>query len=529
MGIKEAFADEVEFAPVLTFSEEDLKDSQHVLTTIVSPHTGKQVNITSDVDEAMKYAIANANSNVHLDAARDKKLLRKIDLYLMPILCLLYCFQYMDKTTNSYAAILGLRTDLKMEGTMYAWTGSAFYIGYLFFEFFSARLLQRFPVAKTASVFIILWGIVLCLHSVPNYTGFVALRTILGMLESSVTVFNLIITGFFYKREEVFFRCALWFSSNGIGTIIGSGAIAYNVYTDQDNFSVPAWKLIFIITGCLTIFLGFIFLIHVPDVPTKAWFLNEEERILVVERIRQNQQGYGNKHFKWYQFREAVLDFKTWLIFMFALATNIPNGGITNFGSILLHEDFGFSTQKTLLMQMPGGAVEFVGCTLLAYFSGYIKSRMLWSCIGTGIAVAAECMLAFGSNKHIQYAGLTLYMICPIGFICLLSVISSNVAGHTKKVTVNAIFLIGYCVGNLIGPQTFLPQQAPNYPTAKICIVSFGSLSLVCLMLIWYSYWRENIKRDKLTSEAAEKFELIENHEFADLTDKENPLFRYAL
>ncbi|KAK6460691.1 allantoate permease [Scheffersomyces coipomensis] len=515
--------------PILSFSEEDLKDTHNVLTTIISPHTGKQVKITSDVDEAMKYAIANASSDVHLDPARDRKLLWKIDLFLMPVLCLLYCFQFMDKLSNSYASILGLRTDLNMVGNMYAWTGSAFYIGYLFFEFISVRLLQKFPVAKTGAVFIILWGVVLCLHSVANFAGFIALRTILGMLESSVTVFNLIITGFFYKKEEVFLRCALWFSSNGLGTIIGSGAIAYNVYRDQENFSLPAWKLIFIITGCLTIFLGFIYLIHIPDVPTEAWFLNEEEKILVVERIRDNQQGYGNKHFKWNQFKEALLDVKTWLIFMFALASDIPNGGITNFGSILLNEDFGFSTQKSLLMQMPQGVVEFVGCSLLAYFSGYIKSRMLWACIGTSIAVAAQCMLAFGKDRNVQFAGLTIYALAPIGFICLLSVISSNVAGHTKKLTVNAIYLIGYCVGNLIGPQTFLASEAPDYPTAKICIVAFGSLSLVCLLLIWFCYWRENVKRDKLSSEAAEKFQEIENHEFADLTDKENPLFRYML
>ncbi|KAK6200487.1 allantoate permease [Scheffersomyces amazonensis] len=523
---KEKFIETLE--PVLSFTEEDLKDTNNVLTTILSP-SGKEVKITSDVDVAMKYAIANAGKDIALDPEVDRRLLRKIDMFLMPILCLLYCLQFMDKLTNSYAAILGLRTDLNMVGDMYAWTGSAFYIGYLFFEPFSARFLQKFPVAKTAAIFIVLWGIVLCLHAVPNYAGFIALRTILGALESSVTVALVIITGSFYKREEVFLRTALWFSSNGLGTIIGSGIISYNVYRDQDKFSIPAWKVIFIITGCLTSALGIGFFFHVPDVPTQAWFLNESERILVVERIRGNQQGFGNKHFKWNQFKEALLDVKTWLIFMFALASDIPNGGITNFGSILLNEDLGYSTAQSLLMQMPQGAVEFVGCSLFAYCARFVKSRMLIAVIGTVITVMAECMLAFSSNKKAQYAGLTLYALGPIGFICLLSVISSNVAGHTKKVTVNAIYLIGYCVGNLIGPQTFLASESPTYQTAKITIVAFGCVSLLCLILIWYCYWRENVKRDKLPSEVTAKFAEIENHEFADLTDKENPLFRYAL
>ncbi|KAK6454276.1 allantoate permease [Scheffersomyces xylosifermentans] len=513
---------------VVSFTEETLGKRDNVITTIVSPHTGKEVKITGDVDEAMKFAVAHAGQDVELTAARDRKLLWKIDLYLMPVICLLYCFQFMDKLSNSYASILGLRADLNMRGDMYSWTGSAFYLGYLVFEFPASRLLQRFPVAKTASCFIVLWGAILMLHSVPQYAGFIALRTILGMLESSVTVSNLIITGCFYRKEEVFLRVALWFSSNGLGIIIGSGAIAYNLVHDQENFSIEPWKLIFVITGSLTIGLGVLFFFHVPDTPAGAWWLTEEDKIMVVERIRANQQGFGNKHFKIKQFKEALLDHRTWLIFSYALFSNIPNGGLTNFGSILMTEDFGFTPKQALLMQIPEGVIEFVGCTFLAFSASYlVKSRMFWATFGTSIAVIGEFMLAFCSNSKARLAGLYLSFLLPIGFICLLSVISSNVAGHTKKVTVNAIYLIGYCVGNLIGPQTFLAQEAPGYRTAKICIVSFGTVSLVFLFAIWYSYWQENKIRDRNASKSEEELEMIENHEFADLTDKENLLFRY--
>ena len=99
-------------------------------------------------------------------------------------------------------------------------------------------------------------------------------------------------------------------------------------------------------------------------------------------------------------------------------------------------------------------------------------------------------------------------------------------AGHTKKITVNALFLIGYCVGNLVGPQTFIDNQAPDYAGAKIAIVVCGSVSLVCLIAIYISYYLENKKRDSLPPVDMSH---IENYEFADLTDKENPNFRYAL
>jgi MFS transporter, ACS family, allantoate permease len=69
-----------------------------------------------------------------------------------------------------------------------------------------------------------------------------------------------------------------------------------------------------------------------PDSPNTAWFLTEKEKILVIERIRQNQQGVGNKKFKRYQFWEALRDPMAWSFMFFLLTANIPNGGKSRFG-----------------------------------------------------------------------------------------------------------------------------------------------------------------------------------------------------
>lgn len=52
-----------------------------------------------------------------------------------------------------------------------------------------------------------------------------------------------------------------------------------------------------------------------PDSPTNAWFLTPEERIIAVERIKGNQAGVENKHWKREQFIECLKDPKTWLFF----------------------------------------------------------------------------------------------------------------------------------------------------------------------------------------------------------------------
>lgn len=511
--------------PVVSFTQEDLKDKhKHVLTTIVSPG-GKGIEITNNVDLAMKFAIEHKGEAKPLDPATDKRILRKIDRYLLPVMCLLYCFQFMDKLSTSYSAILGLRTELHMKGDMYSWTSTCFYLGYLAFEFPASLLLQRFPVTKTVSVFVILWGMILALCSVPKYAGFVALRTILGMLELSVTPAFTIITSQWYKKDEQFLRTTWWFASNGIGGDLGS-LVAYGLYKHQDSYTLPAWKLVFVVTGVLTVFLGFVIMFHIPDTPTGAWFLTEEEKVLVVERIRSNQQGFGNPRFKKEQFIEALTDHRTWLFFIFSIANNIPNGGMTTFRTILLNEQFGFDTAQALLMQMPSGGVEIVGCVLFAWLLRFLKSRMLMTIFVAMITVMGECLLAFAPTKQGKLAGLYIYNVFSLCFICLQSQVSSSVAGHTKKITVNAVFLIGYCVGNLIGPQIFLDSQAPVYSGGKIGIVVSGVAALVCLILIYISYYLDNKRRDALPPVDMSK---TENYEFADLTDKQNPNFRYAL
>ncbi|RCK58116.1 Allantoate permease [Candida viswanathii] len=511
--------------PVVSFTAQDLEDKKpHVLTTIISPG-GKEIEITNSVDPAMNFALDHKGEAVELDEKEARKLVRKIDLYLLPVMCLLYCFQFMDKLTTSYASIMGLREDLHMHGNMYSWTSTAFYLGYLVFEFPASLLLQRFPVTKTVSVFIILWGMILCLHSVPQYGGFVALRTLLGAFESAVTPAFTIITAQWYKKDEQFLRTSWWFASNGIGTILGL-AVAYGLYIHKESYSLPAWKLVFIITGVLTVALGFVIMAHIPDSPAGAWFLNEHEKVMVVERIRTNQQGFGNRHFKKSQFIEALTDHRSWLFVLFALSNNIPNGGLTSFGTILLNEDFGFAPGQALLMQMPQGAVEIVACVLLAYCVRFIPSRMIIAIFATTVALMAECLLAFAPQKQGRLAGLYIYLFGPVGFICLLSCIASNVAGHTKKVTTNAMYLIAYCVGNLVGPQTFIANQAPGYAGAKIAIVICGSISLGTLVAIYISYLWENKKRDSMPPVDMSH---IENFEFADLTDKENPAFRYSI
>ena len=49
-----------------------------------------------------------------------------------------------------------------------------------------------------------------------------------------------------------------------------------------------------------------------------------------------------------------------------------------------------------------------------------------------------------------------------------LTVVSSNVAGFTKKQLTGAVVFTGFCIGNIVGPQTFISKEAREAPALML-------------------------------------------------------------
>jgi ACS family allantoate permease-like MFS transporter len=86
---------------------------------------------------------------------------RKIDLHLLPLMCLLYGLNYVDKVAMGYAVLFDFRKDLGLVGTEYSWASSMFYFGYLVAQPGANYLLQRYKTARILSFAVITWGILM--------------------------------------------------------------------------------------------------------------------------------------------------------------------------------------------------------------------------------------------------------------------------------------------------------------------------------------------------------------------------------
>ena len=91
----------------------------------------------------------------------------------------------------------------------------------------------------------------------------------------------------------------------------------------------------------------------------------------------------------------------------------------------------------------------------------------------------------------------------------------------------NAILLMSFCLGNIIGPLTFTDASAPNYIPAKITIIVTCAVAAVFSIILQLYYVWENKRRDRLMREGG--LEHKADVEFSDMTDRKNLEFRYRL
>lgn len=86
---------------------------------------------------------------------------KKIDLHLLPLMCLVYGLNYVDKVAIGYAVLFNFRTDLHLVGDQYSWASSMFYFGYLAAQYPANYLLTKYQPAKLLGGAVLCWGILM--------------------------------------------------------------------------------------------------------------------------------------------------------------------------------------------------------------------------------------------------------------------------------------------------------------------------------------------------------------------------------
>jgi len=114
----------VEVIPGTGITEEQIRSGE-VVPEQVLKHS-------HDADVALKAFQQYEGTVIEIDEATNRRILRIIDWHMIPLMCVVYGLNYLDKTTLSYASIMGIKEPhskggIGLVGSQYSWLGSMFY------------------------------------------------------------------------------------------------------------------------------------------------------------------------------------------------------------------------------------------------------------------------------------------------------------------------------------------------------------------------------------------------------------------
>lgn len=451
----------------------------------------------------------------------EKSLVRKIDFFLMPIVCTISFLQFLDKSCINYAAALDFKQDLQITGSQYSLIGSIFYLGYLLYQLPNNYFLQKIPVGRYISIIIFLWGTVLtCTAAGTNFSQIAAMRFLLGFFEAGVYPSLTLLVSTFYRRHEQAARLGAFWVSNGFALVIG-GLITYGIDQMGNARGLPKWKWIMIILGSVTAFIGvlcFFFLIDNPK--STALNLNAEQEILVEERTRDNAV-VRTTMIKKDQIFEALKEVRFWCFCISCLFINLQNGAMTTYNTQFAM-GFGFTGLQAVLLSIGAGAADIFFIITAIVLVRKTKQTILVAVGLMVVDIIGLILLEVIPLPHVKLVGFYLTWSFASVYVLMVTSISNNVSGYTKKIFYNGMVMIFYTIGNFCGPLMIVESQAPNYISAMIGYIVANSV-VVCLLLI-ARYKMSSVNKQRMASTAV----IMTNVE-DDLSDVQDTTFLYRL
>ncbi|KAJ5966310.1 MFS general substrate transporter [Penicillium waksmanii] len=504
------------------------KPTEQHLERIASPDPDVLPDKHAAVDEELRRYVVAAGS-VEVDEATSKRLRRLIDKRVLIVMVGTYFLQSLDKNAISFAAIMGIQEDAHLVGQDYSWLHTVIYFGILFAEYPTNLLVQKLPIGKYLAANIFLWGLTLTMNVFGfNFAILCALRVLLGIFEAVSQPTFLLLSSMWYKREEQAHIVAYWYGMNGVQGIVG-GLFAYGM-SHVHSPVLKSWQLLFVLLGCVTCLWSVFVFWWMPDSPMRATCYSETDRILIIERVRANQTGIQNRKFKKEHVQEAIRDPQIWLYILIQIIIQIPTGGLGSFSTILI-KNFGFSELDTELLSMVNGAVQCVVLLSAAWLSRHYNQTILFQFAFLIPNIAGTAVLMAVPISNSTKVGLLIAYWCTLSFwgttVLLMSLLSRNVAGQTKKSVSTASLFLAWAVGNMIGPQVFQSKDAPRYFTCFSVHMGCYACIIILLGVLRWHLVRENNKRDLLQEEDWRASEANLDNAFDDLTDRENLSFRY--
>lgn len=478
----------------------------------------------------------SADQVQELDAKATKRLLRKIDIHVLPMMCLICLLCFLDRSNIGNARLDSLESDLHLTGLQYNDCLAILFPFYIAAEIPSNIMMKRIRPATWLSLTMLLWSICTIGQSfVASYPSLLTTRALLGLFEGGFFPgANFYVTQW-YRRDECGLRMAVIFSCATIAGAFG-GVLARGIAEMSGMGGLAAWSWIFLIEGLASVVVAVGAFWGVCDYPASATFLTPLERNAVQHRLATDTGSLSSSPSSSSPFstKPILLALRDWKIYIHMLICMAGFCPVYSFSLFLptIIRNMGYSANTAQLMSAPPYVLACAFTVGASALADRCRRRGVFLLGFQGVAMTGfVVLLAAGGRPGVQYVGTVLaaigiYPQIPLG----LAWNSNNIGGSLKRATGIAMQVMGGNCGGIVASYVYLSRDEPRFVVGHSILIGFIGMAFVLTLFMTTWCRRENIRRDAAAEGEAMANELTaEQKELEQELADDNPWFRYTI
>lgn len=464
------------------------------------PSNNTNAKEADEIQVAFSHDEVNSDDDVSL--VLNSRLKWKLDLFILPIISLVYFFAQMGRSDLANAKVAGLSDELTLSPRDYSNAATVLLVAYVVFQLPGTLLIKQIGPARQFAGAMIFWGAVTTATVAIHDKGeLFALRFLIGAAEAFVQggVFYL---SFWYQYRELATRGAIFYSMSTLAGAFNS-LIAYGIVKDMDGLrGWKAWRWIFLIEGVMPCVAAFLVLFLLPDSPeTLRLGFTAEEKDLAIRRSRR-AHNTSEARLELKKIPLVLLSLHFWLMLGIACCGHFCVGSLSNFLPAII-QGFGYTAVNTQLFTVIVYACACVGVLFWAKVADRTNARGLTLAASTSGAIIGYALLLGIENNRARFATtcLVAFSVYP-SVVLQLSWAAMSFIGYTRRGSSLAFTNIFSQLFAICGTQAY--SDPPYYRKGNASALGLSCLSLLLsLGLRWYFSVVNKTKTAELFSERA--------------------------
>ncbi|KAL8683495.1 MAG: hypothetical protein Q9186_000535 [Xanthomendoza sp. 1 TL-2023] len=436
-----------------------------------------------------------------------KRIVRKVDLRLIPLCGLMYCVSLLDRTNLSNAAIAGMTKELNLRTKnpdRYSVITLVFFITYVIAQPPTTILTRFFGPRIWLATITLCWGVTMIgFGFVKDWKALVGLRLILGILESGFFPGVVYLLSTWYRRYEVGRRYSIFYLIGSLASAFG-GILAFGLMQMEGIQGYGGWRWIFIVEGCLTCLvalLGYIFLVSFPDNEKSRaiGFLSPEERRLIVARVNQDRGDADLEKFSFKKWLGGASDWKIWAYGLcFGCATTVSYA-LAYFLPIILNLELGFDTGTAQCLIAPPYVFAGMIMILTGWFGDKYRQRGLCVAFNAMLCIIGLAVMgwAYGDNRARYFGVFFATAGANANVPSVLTYQANNIRGQWKRAFCSATLVGTGALGGIVGSTVFRSEDSPTYIPGLSVAMGSQVVILIAVGVLTMTFKSENKKADR--------------------------------